>query len=89
VFSLFFNLDARISHDVAVAPILAGILLQVPGSLGVRSTLGFFAGGSKIVDGVDFTFQMLTIGMSLALGLFVSTLLVFPIKGPKYKYLTV
>ncbi|KAI8621382.1 hypothetical protein BC830DRAFT_1058236 [Chytriomyces sp. MP71] len=88
------NIYARITNDVAVAPILAGILLQVPGGLGVKSTLGFFAGvtegsSANIVNGVNFTFQMLTIAMSLAMGLFVATLMVWPIRGPKSKYLTI
>ncbi|KAJ3171399.1 hypothetical protein HK101_011250 [Irineochytrium annulatum] len=82
------NLHSRFTHDVAVAPILAGILLQVPGSLGVRSSLSFFQQGQNVVDGVQFTFQMLTVGMSLALGLFVATFLVWPIRGPRLKYLT-
>ncbi|KAJ3100427.1 hypothetical protein HDU97_002214 [Phlyctochytrium planicorne] len=87
VIGLVSNIHSRVTHDVAVAPVLAGILLQVPGSLGVRSSLSFFISSSdtsqSIVDGVQFTFQMLTIGMSLALGLFVATFLVFPLRGPK------
>ncbi|KAI8846890.1 hypothetical protein BC829DRAFT_397714 [Chytridium lagenaria] len=93
VIGLVSNLHSRLTHDVAVAPVLSGILLQVPGSLGVRSSLSFFVSTSQsnqsIVDGVQFTFQMLTIGMSLALGLFVATFLVWPLRGPKYKYLTI
>ncbi|KAJ3262802.1 hypothetical protein HDU77_011814 [Chytriomyces hyalinus] len=95
VIGLTSNVYARFTNDVAIAPILAGILLQVPGALSVKGTLGFFAGSSSngstsnIVDGMSFTFSMLAIGMSLALGLFVSTLLVWPIKGPKFKYWTV
>ncbi|KAI8918345.1 hypothetical protein DFJ77DRAFT_428264, partial [Powellomyces hirtus] len=80
------NMYARISHDVAVAPILAGILLLVPGSVGVRSTLGFL--GANTTGGSNFAFQMLIIGMSITIGLFVATLLVFPIRGPKLKYMT-
>ncbi|ORY38392.1 DUF1212-domain-containing protein [Rhizoclosmatium globosum] len=89
------NLYARITNDVAIAPILAGILLQVPGSLSVKSTLGFFGGISgsnsagSVVDGISFTFEMLTIAMSLALGLFLSNLIVFPLRGPNSKYQTV
>ncbi|KAI9337375.1 hypothetical protein DFJ73DRAFT_849207 [Zopfochytrium polystomum] len=89
IIGLCGNLYARITHDVAVAPILAGILLQVPGSLGVRSSLTFFQNSSNIVDGIQFTFNMLAIGMSLAIGLFVATFVVWPIRGPKYKYLTI
>ncbi|KAJ3288491.1 hypothetical protein HDU79_004803 [Rhizoclosmatium sp. JEL0117] len=95
------NIYARITNDVAIAPILSGILIQVPGSLSVKSTLGFFGGtavlpvgnssspNTSVVDGVNFTFQMLTICMSLAIGLFLSNLIVFPIRGPKNKYQTI
>ncbi|KAI9346595.1 hypothetical protein BDR26DRAFT_112871 [Obelidium mucronatum] len=102
VIGLTGNIYARMTNDVAVAPILGGILIQVPGSLSVRSSLGFFAGtittnststgtspNTSVVDGVNFVFQMLSIGMSLAMGLFVATLLVWPIRGPKAKYLTI
>ncbi|KAI8621383.1 hypothetical protein BC830DRAFT_1163831 [Chytriomyces sp. MP71] len=68
------NVYARVTNDVAIAPILAGLLIQVPGSLSVTSTLQFFqnaGNGSSsggVVDGVNFTFQMLLISMSLAMG---------------------
>ncbi|KAJ3218637.1 hypothetical protein HDU67_004690 [Dinochytrium kinnereticum] len=91
VIGLVSNLHSRLTHDVAVAPVLSGILLQVPGSLGVRSSLSFFVSSgqpNQIVDGVQFTFQMLTIGMALALGLFVATFLVWPMRA-KYKYMSV
>ncbi|KAI9346594.1 hypothetical protein BDR26DRAFT_855807 [Obelidium mucronatum] len=97
VIGICSNLYARITNDVAIAPILAGILLQVPGSLSVKSTLGFFAANapgssdassSNIVNGVNFTFQMLSIGMSLAMGLFVASLAIFPYR-PSNKYLTI
>ncbi|KAJ3068444.1 hypothetical protein HDU98_008386, partial [Podochytrium sp. JEL0797] len=61
------NLYARVTNEVAIAPILAGILLQVPGSLSVKSTLNFFARGSgggegggaaaNVLNGVEFTFE--------------------------------
>ncbi|KAJ3015476.1 UNVERIFIED_CONTAM: hypothetical protein HDU68_012705 [Siphonaria sp. JEL0065] len=103
VIGLTGNIYARITNDVAVAPILGGILIQVPGSLSVKSTLGFFSAttgtnstapspgspNANVVDGVNFTFQMLSIAMSLAIGLFVATLIVWPIRGPKSKYLTI
>lgn len=61
VIGLASNIYARVTNDVAVAPILAGILLLVPGSVGVRSTLGFLGGASS--DGTNFAFQMLIIGI--------------------------
>ncbi|KAI8621380.1 hypothetical protein BC830DRAFT_1163828 [Chytriomyces sp. MP71] len=73
VIGMTSNLYARFTNDVAIAPILSGILLQVPGSLSVKSTLGFFAANTgsgdsstsnsiNVVNGVNFTFQMLSIG---------------------------
>ncbi|KAJ3351620.1 hypothetical protein HDU83_008775 [Entophlyctis luteolus] len=94
VIGLTGNIYSRITNDVAVAPILSGILIQVPGSLSVKSTLNLFGSTSSgnstsnIVDGVNFVFQMLTIGMSLAMGLFVATLIVWPTRGPNFKNLT-
>ncbi|KAI9335840.1 hypothetical protein DFJ73DRAFT_780270 [Zopfochytrium polystomum] len=97
VIGLAGNIYARVTHDVALAPILAGIYLQVPGSLGVRSSLTFFAqqqqqGGSNssgVVDGIQFAFDMLAVGVSLAIGLFVASFVMWPVRGPKYKYLTI
>ncbi|KAI8622435.1 hypothetical protein BC830DRAFT_1162897 [Chytriomyces sp. MP71] len=94
VIGLVGNVYARFTNDVAVAPIFSAIMLQVPGALSVKSTLGLFVGTAGVmspqnIDGVNFTFLMLSIGMSLAIGLFVATLLVFPIKGPKPKYLAI
>ncbi|KAI9098028.1 hypothetical protein DFS34DRAFT_619392 [Phlyctochytrium arcticum] len=86
VIGLTSNIYARISRDVAVAPILAGILLLVPGSVGVRSTLGFL--GANSTDGTNFAFQMLIIGMSITIGLFAASLVVWPIRGPKPKFMT-
>ncbi|KAJ3015211.1 UNVERIFIED_CONTAM: hypothetical protein HDU68_012833 [Siphonaria sp. JEL0065] len=93
------NIYARCTNDVAVAPIFTAVWIQVPGSLSVKSTLGFFvgtaaanstgAGGGGVVDGISFTFQMLTISISLALGLFCATMLVWPLRRPKYEYLTI
>ncbi|KAI8592568.1 hypothetical protein BDZ88DRAFT_392162 [Geranomyces variabilis] len=80
------NIYARITNQVAVAPILSGILLLVPGSLGVRSTLdmlGTTQGTSSSKGGTSFAFSMLLIGFCITLGLSVATRLVFPIRNPK------
>ncbi|KAJ3160379.1 hypothetical protein HDU86_000713 [Geranomyces michiganensis] len=80
------NIYARVTNQVAVAPILSGILLLVPGSLGVRSTLDFLGatqGQSSGKGGTSFAFSMLLIGFCITLGLSVATRLVFPIRNPK------
>ncbi|KAJ8326915.1 hypothetical protein BDV3_001544 [Batrachochytrium dendrobatidis] len=81
------NIYARITRDVAVAPILASILLLVPGSVGLRSTLGFMS--QDTLSGTAIAFQMLMIGMCITIGLFIATLIVWPIRGPRMKYITV
>ncbi|KAI9099246.1 hypothetical protein DFS34DRAFT_579520 [Phlyctochytrium arcticum] len=77
------NIYARITKDVAVPGIIIGIVMMVPGSMGVRATLGFF--GSNATNAVQVVFQMLMIGMSIGIGLFMASLAVFPVKGPRYK----
>ncbi|KAI8621381.1 hypothetical protein BC830DRAFT_1163829 [Chytriomyces sp. MP71] len=78
VIGLASNLYARATNDVAVAPILVSVWIQVPGSLSVKSMLGFFVGSggnataavgasSGVVDGSNFVFQMLNIALSLAM----------------------
>ncbi|KAJ3071958.1 hypothetical protein HDU98_004523 [Podochytrium sp. JEL0797] len=73
VIGLTGNIYARWTNDVAVAPIFSAIMLQVPGALSVKSTLGIFGTTASVgsaptgIDGVTFTFQMLSIGMSLAM----------------------
>ncbi|TPX56289.1 hypothetical protein SpCBS45565_g08439 [Spizellomyces sp. 'palustris'] len=77
------NIYARWTKDVAVPAIICGIVMMVPGSMGVRATLGFF--GSNATNAVQVVFQMLMIGMSIGIGLFLASLVVFPIKGTRYK----
>jgi uncharacterized membrane protein YjjB (DUF3815 family) len=85
------NIYARFSKNVAVAPILSGILLQVPGSIGVRSSIGFFASGGdgETLEGIHFVAQMMFIGMCLAVGLFLASLLCWPFKGPNFFHFTI
>eukprot|EP00842_Homolaphlyctis_polyrhiza_P000627 jgi/Hompol1/1565/HPOL_005638-RA len=75
------NLYARFTRDVAIAPIIGGILPLVPGSMGFRT----FA----VRDGSGIAMQMLTISVCLTIGLLMASLLVWPIRGPRLKYLTV
>eukprot|EP00842_Homolaphlyctis_polyrhiza_P007031 jgi/Hompol1/917/HPOL_001051-RA len=70
---LISNLYSRITRDVAIAPIIGGILLLVPGSVGVRSTLGFIS--QDALGGTAVAFQMLMIGLSITIGLFLATLI--------------
>ena len=60
---LISNAYSRYKNDVAIAPLLSGILLLVPGSLGVKSSLGIL--GNTIADGTGFASKMIVIGMSI------------------------
>lgn len=57
------------------------MMMMVPGSLGVKSSLGFL--GDDVVNGAAFVMQMLQIGMSISVGFFVSSLFVWSVKPLK------
>ncbi|KAI8901431.1 hypothetical protein BC833DRAFT_577669 [Globomyces pollinis-pini] len=78
VIGIASNIYARFTRDVSIAPILCGILMLVPGSIGVKSTLEFFGNESQ---GEHLASAMLQISLSITVGLFLATLLVWPIKG--------
>lgn len=91
---LVSNTYSRVTNDIAIAPILSGILLLVPGSMGVRSSLLIL--GNNIGSGTSVAFQMISIAMSITVvialyfvihskGLFVSSLIVWPTR-PKNKF---
>lgn len=67
---------ARITKKSSLVSSLAGILLLVPGSLGVRGTSSFLA--NDVISGINFTFQMLVTGVSLTVGLFCAKLILPP-----------
>lgn len=75
---LISNAYSRLSNDIAIAPILSGILMLVPGSMGVRSSLLIL--GNNIGSGTNVAFQMISIAMSITVGLFSSSLVVWPIR---------
>ncbi|KAJ3071959.1 hypothetical protein HDU98_004524 [Podochytrium sp. JEL0797] len=89
---LVANIYSRVTNDIAIAPIYCGIMLLVPGAFSVNSSLGVFVmddHNSSGIDGAQFTLQMLSISMAIAMGLFVATLIVWPIRGPKTRYLAI
>ena len=53
--------------------------MLVPGSIGVRGVSSVLIGGD-IVSGIRFTFEMMTISMSITGGLLMAHLFVFPKK---------
>ncbi|KAJ3271341.1 hypothetical protein HDV01_006846 [Terramyces sp. JEL0728] len=72
------NFYARVTRDVSIAPILCGILMLVPGSFGVRSSVGFIQNDNTATY---LASQMIVISMTITVGLFVATMIVWPIKG--------
>ncbi|KAJ1648696.1 pheromone-regulated protein prm10 [Coemansia asiatica] len=69
-------LAAFANHRSAIEPILGGIQLLVPGSLGLRTVLAFIT-SSRTSSG-DFLFDMFSTSLSIAAGLFLSGMVVFP-----------
>ncbi|EFA83350.1 hypothetical protein PPL_04143 [Heterostelium album PN500] len=73
------NLYARFTNGTSVVPIMSGIILLVPGSMGVK---GLFSVSSGNVDGGIALFGgMFMIATSLTIGLLVANLLVKPHKA--------
>ncbi|RKP17952.1 hypothetical protein ROZALSC1DRAFT_30294 [Rozella allomycis CSF55] len=66
----------QFTGQISTAPILAGIMVLVPGSLGIRGVSAFF--DKEIQNGVNFGFEMIIIAVSISVGLFIATLLVNP-----------
>jgi len=72
------SLLPRIFGGIGMVNVLAGILMLVPGSIGVRGVSSMFA--NDVVSGIQFGFQMLVIGLSITVGLFFANMLVYPRK---------
>ncbi|KAJ1722507.1 pheromone-regulated protein prm10 [Coemansia erecta] len=74
---LYANIMASFSnHRSAVEPILGGVQLLVPGSLGLRTVLAFITSSRTSSGG--FLFDMFSASLSIAAGLFLSGMVVFP-----------
>jgi uncharacterized membrane protein YjjB (DUF3815 family) len=71
VIGIISNIYARITNCVSLPPVLAGIIMLVPGSLGVKASLGFFDKQAEI--GLLVAFQMLNIAMCITVGCFLGT----------------
>ncbi|KAG2231016.1 hypothetical protein INT48_006347 [Thamnidium elegans] len=74
---LFGNIYSRITKRLALVPLIGGIIVLVPGSIGVRGAIHLFDGSNSDNTG-SFVFQVLGIALSLTLGLFLSNLVVYP-----------
>ncbi|KAI8975410.1 hypothetical protein BDF20DRAFT_822456 [Mycotypha africana] len=75
------NLYSRICKKLAFVPIMGGIIVLVPGSLGVKGVIHMFD-GSSLNSGAEFANQVFVVALSLTMGLFTANLIVYP-KGKK------
>lgn len=72
------NLYARIFDRPALTMMLPGLLMLVPGSLGLRSLQLFM--DNETVNGVQSTFTVFVIGVALVVGLLLSNVILAPRK---------
>lgn len=72
------NLYARVFDRPALTMMLPGLLILVPGSLGLRSLQLFM--DHATVDGVQSTFTVLVVGVALVVGLLLSNVILAPRK---------
>lgn len=78
------NLYARYGRDIAVGPMLSGIMSLVPGSLGVKGSLEFETRNTSV--GINFVHEMLVVSASVTVGLLASSVVVFPMRKNKKRY---
>ncbi|KAI8343429.1 hypothetical protein BC941DRAFT_411364 [Chlamydoabsidia padenii] len=71
------NIYGRVTKRLAFVPLIGGIIILVPGSLGVRGAVTLFEDGSENANGM-FAFQIIGIALSITLGLFLANLCVYP-----------
>lgn len=71
------NLYARLTQRAEFVPLFGGVVILVPGSLGVRGAVSLFEIDDSQENG-KFTFQMIGIALSITLGLFLANVCVYP-----------
>lgn len=72
------NVYARALNRPAATTLLPGILLLVPGSIGLRSLFNLLE--RDVLTGIESAFQAATVGMAIVAGLFVANVIVRPRK---------
>ena len=82
---LLSNMYGRLSNDTALPCVLSGIMLLVPGAVGIA---GFYQmmreqSSSTATGSTSFALDMIVRAMGIALGLYISTLVYFPMKKQK------
>lgn len=77
------NIYAKLRKKLAIIPIIIGVLLLVPGSVGVKGSLAFLI-DQNFETGIQFTVSMFTVSMWITIGVFLSNLIVFPFKNSEH-----
>ncbi|KAI8086365.1 uncharacterized protein BX664DRAFT_282229 [Halteromyces radiatus] len=78
---LLGNLYTKFTQKMSFDAVLLGVFYLVPGSLGLKSALGFFgaSSGSEFSNqGAGFALSMIEAAIGISIGLFVATLIVYP-----------
>ncbi|HUS68067.1 MAG TPA: threonine/serine exporter family protein [Kofleriaceae bacterium] len=70
------NIYARLADRPAMVPLVPGLLLLVPGSMGLRSLSSML--DRDIVSGIDTAFAMILVAVSLVAGLLVANATISP-----------
>ncbi|ORZ10752.1 hypothetical protein BCR42DRAFT_333438 [Absidia repens] len=81
VIGLLGNLYTKFTQKMSFDAVLLGVFYLVPGSLGLKSALGFFGtttGSEFSNQGAGFALSMIETSIGISIGLFVATLLVYP-----------
>ncbi|TPX49965.1 hypothetical protein SeLEV6574_g01159 [Synchytrium endobioticum] len=79
VLGLGANIYSRCTNDIAIGAILCGMIWLAPGSLGVIGARDLFDSSSELGGGTTFGIEMMTRAMSIAIGLYVANVAVFPL----------
>ncbi|KXN71733.1 DUF1212-domain-containing protein [Conidiobolus coronatus NRRL 28638] len=76
VLGIVGNLYGKFTRKAAIIPLLGGIIMLVPGSIGVKGLLYIFNKNSA--QGSAFALNMVVISLCITAGLFLSALIVYP-----------
>lgn len=80
------NLYARITSTLPVVPLLGSVVLLVPGSISVKLTANMLSPGEA--DGQNFATMMIVTALSITVGLFASTMIIFPMGRKRSAFMT-
>ncbi|CAM0142805.1 unnamed protein product [Umbelopsis sp. WA50703] len=83
---MFGNLYARLLKRLSFPILIGGIIILVPGSLGVRGAISLFDGSQDGYSG-EFAINMVAIGLSVTLGLFMANVVVYPTGKKRHVFL--